>query len=161
MSPMRRLAIVVAVLVVSLGVVAACGDDDAAEPPETTSSTTTASSSAPPTSTSSAPTTTSAASSSTTRPQDRCAEPPGPIASSPLVTPADAKRECDTATGWRFFFWIGESGDPIYRVQRLDGRAWVDEGYDVACGLDAATLQDLNVPPHLAAAWSAKYDEQC
>jgi hypothetical protein len=153
MSPMlRRPVLLVTILAIALGVLAGCSDDrDEAEPTSTTAN---VPSTAVPASTSAAP-------ASTTRPPDRCAEPPGPIAGSPLATPDDANRECDLDAGWRFLFWIGESGDPIYRVQRLDGDAWVDEGYDVACGLDATTLDALGVPAQPAATWVDKYGDQC
>jgi hypothetical protein len=136
-----RPPLVLTLLVVALGALAACSDDDNDDAtPASTAST---------------------AQSTTAQPVDRCADAAGPLNGATLVTPPNANRECDAAAGWRFFFWIGESGDPIYRVQRLDGGSWVDEGYDVACGLDAATLEALGVPASPAAACGDKYGGQC
>jgi hypothetical protein len=155
---MRRSPFAVLLVVVVLALTAACsddgGDDRGPDDPGITTPSTAPSSFTEPGSPSSAPPV-------STTVVDRCADPPGPISGSSLTIPADAEAECDEGAGWRFFFWIGGSGDPIYRVQRLQGDAWSDVQYDVACELTGDSLRQLGVPLQLALAWGDQYSGQC
>src|SRR5690606_26227750 len=96
---------------------------------------------------------------------DRCSIAPGPITGVfngvSVTTPPRANVECDERAGWRLYFWIGESGDPIYRVQRYDGGEWTDVDYDVACELTTELLSTKGVPGPLATTWGDKYSGQC
>jgi hypothetical protein len=155
---MRRSPIAIVLAVVALAFVAGCTDEGGsggalAGAVSTTQSTAPSSFEEP-----GAPASTPQSSTTTV---DLCAEPPGPIEGTTLTTPPGANTECDEGAGWRFFFWIGESGDPIYRVQRLEGKTWTNVQHDVACELSGDSLQELGVPLQLALTWGDKYSGQC
>jgi hypothetical protein len=72
-----------------------------------------------------------------------------------VVPPASSTLKCEA--GWRMFGWIGESGDGILLIQRVNGAQWTTVSYGPGCGGVASApvdqLAETGLPRALAEKW--------